>query len=142
MSDLLIISGSILMMLGVFSLVAQAGNYVEYRLMQRLKHYGVDGQAVYAFKQYVTNSNRAFFDVILPEGQAPARFREYMRELPGPEGTVVPVVYDKRKPSRAKTGTREELDFDPEGWVVRLFVGAGLALMVTGALLCLVGALV
>lgn len=63
-----------------------------------------------------------------------------MQGLPGPEGTVVPVVYDRRKPQRAKTGTREELDFDKERPVVLLLGGAGLVLVGVGALLCLVGA--
>jgi hypothetical protein len=141
MADVAAVLGVILLGLGIFLMVAQTGNYVEYRLMQHLKRHGVDGQAVYVFNQYATNSNRVFFDVILPEGEAPARFREYMPTVPGPEGTVVPVVYDKRKPSRAKTGTREELDFDGEEWVVRLFGGTGLALAGVGALLCLFGAL-
>lgn len=63
-----------------------------------------------------------------------------MQGLPGPEGTVVPVVYDRRKPQRAKTGTREEPDFDKERPVVLLLGGAGLVLVGVGALLCLVGA--
>ncbi|WP_320784702.1 hypothetical protein [Streptomyces sp. CRN 30] len=117
-------------------------NYATYRRMQHLKRHGVDGQAIYKFHEYVTNSHRAFFDVCLPEGQPRARFYEYMQGLPGPEGTAVPVVYDSRKPKRAKTGVRAELDFDAERPVVLLVGGGGLAMIAIGALLCLTGSLV
>ncbi|MGW0710780.1 hypothetical protein ACWD4G_33325 [Streptomyces sp. NPDC002643] len=53
--------GLVLMMFGCFALVAQSGNFVDYRLMRNLKHHGVDGQVVYKFYEYVTNSHRAFF---------------------------------------------------------------------------------
>ncbi|WP_329272086.1 hypothetical protein [Streptomyces pseudovenezuelae] len=132
--------GLVLMLLGFFALLAQSGNFVEYRLMRKLKHHGVDGQAVYKFYEYVTNSHRAFFDVCLPEGEPPARFHEYMQALPGPEGTVVPVVHDSRKPRHAKTGTRADLDFDKERPVVLLMGGTGLVLLGVGALLCLISA--
>ncbi|SEC88543.1 hypothetical protein SAMN04490357_3162 [Streptomyces misionensis] len=125
---------------GCFALLAQSGNFVIYRLMRGLKHHGVEGQAVYAFHEYATGSHRVFFDVCLPEGAPPARFHEHMRELPGPEGTVVPVVYDSRKPRRAKTGVRKDLDFDKERPVVLLVGGTGLVLLGIGALLCLVDA--
>ncbi|MFF5945836.1 hypothetical protein ACFY7X_34840 [Streptomyces althioticus] len=65
-----------------------------------------------------------------------------MSEMHGPEGTVVPVVYDGRKPRRAKTGVRKDLDFDKERPVVLLVGGTGLLLLATGALLCLVNAAV
>lgn len=126
------------MMFGCFALLAQSDNFVDYRLLRNLKHHGVDGQAVYKFYEYVTNSHRAFFDVCLPEGKPPARFHEYMQALPGPEGTVVPVVYDSRKPQRAKTGTRPDLDFDKERPVVLLMGGTGLVLLCIGALRCLI----
>ncbi|MFF5402217.1 hypothetical protein ACFY8K_10005 [Streptomyces misionensis] len=134
--------GLVLMLFGFFALLAQSGNFVIYRLMRGLKHHGVQGQAVYAFHEYATGSHRVFFDVCLPEGAPRARFHEYMSELPGPEGTVVPVVYDGRKPRRAKTGVRKDLDFDKERPVVLLVGGTGLLLLATGALLCLVNAAV
>ncbi|MFJ8106766.1 DUF3592 domain-containing protein [Streptomyces sp. NPDC096132] len=142
MPDFPVVLGLVLMMFGCFALLAQSGNFVEYRLMRHLKHHGVEGQAVYKFYEYVTGSHRAFFDVRLPEGQPQARFHEYMQALPGPEGTVVPVVYDSRKPQRAKTGKREDLDFDKERPVVLLMGGAGLVMLGAGALLCLIGVLV
>ncbi|WP_143070824.1 hypothetical protein [Streptomyces malaysiense] len=132
--------GLVLILFGFFALLAQSGNLVEYRLMRNLKHHGVDGQAVYKFYEYVTNSHRAFFDVCLPQGEPPARFHEYMQALPGPEDTVVPVVYDSTKPQRARLGTREDLDFGKERPVVLLMGGTGLVLLGVGTTLCLVGA--
>ena len=35
--------GSVLILFGCFALLAQSGNFVEYRLMRNLKHHGVDG---------------------------------------------------------------------------------------------------
>ncbi|MGW5367643.1 hypothetical protein ACWER6_30390 [Streptomyces sp. NPDC004009] len=132
--------GLVLIVFGFFALLAQSGNFVEYRIMRHLKHHGVNGQATFRFHEYATNSHLAFFDVCLPEGEPPARFHEYMRTLPGPEGTLVPVVYDSRKPQRAKTGTRKELDFDKERPVVLLVGGTGLVLIGIGALLWLISA--
>ncbi|MGP2435666.1 hypothetical protein [Streptomyces sp. JW3] len=101
----------------------------------------MDGQAVYVFHEYVTNSHRVFLDICLPEGQPRARFHEYMQALPGPEGTVVPVVYDSRKPKRAKVGARAELDYEYELGSVLLLGAGGLVLIGIGALLCLIGEL-
>lgn len=133
--------GLILICLGLLSLFAQSGSFLLHRRLQALKHHGVNGQAVYVFHDYVTNSNRVFFDVCLPEGEPPARFSEYMQTVPGPEGTVVPVVYDSRKPKRAKTGVREELDYGSEWGSVILLGFGGLGLIGIGGLLCLINAL-
>ncbi|MGP2435669.1 hypothetical protein [Streptomyces sp. JW3] len=84
MRDVLVIGGVIFILLGIFAVFAQTGNFVDYRRMRHLKLHGVDGQAVYVRHEYVTNSHRVFFDVCLPEGEAPARFHEYMQGLPGP----------------------------------------------------------
>ena len=133
--------GVVLALFGCFALLAQSGSFVNYRLMRNLKRHGVDGQAIYKFREYANpRSDRVFFDICLPEGEPRARFHEYMQELPGPEGTVVPVVYDIRKPRRAKTGVRKDLDFDKEQPVVLLLGGTGLVLLSVGALLCLISA--
>ncbi|WP_308406973.1 hypothetical protein [Streptomyces sp. AC555_RSS877] len=87
-----------------------------------------------------TRSSPRTFDVCLPEREPQASFHEYMQGLPGSVGTVVPVVYDSRKPQHAKTGTRENLDFDGERLVVLFAGGTGLVLLGVGALLCLIGA--
>ncbi|MDQ1047848.1 DUF3592 domain-containing protein [Streptomyces sp. V4I2] len=141
MFDFPVILGIGLIVFGVFALLAQSGNFVTYRLMRNLKHHGVDGQAVYKSHEYANpRSQRVYFDVRLPEGEPRAEFHEYMQGLPGPEGTVVPVVYDRRKPRRAKTGTRKDLNFDAERLVVLFAGGTGLALLAVGVLLCIVGA--
>lgn len=141
MRDAMLLGGVILIFLGVFAVIAQAGNFVDYRRMRHLKRHGIDGRAVYARHEYVTNSHRVFFDVCLPEGQPPARFHQYMQALPGPEGTMISVVYDRRKPKRARAGVREEMAFDEERPIVMLLGGGGLALIGVGALICLVGSL-
>ncbi|MEU4655405.1 DUF3592 domain-containing protein [Streptomyces sp. NPDC023723] len=138
----MIFAGAVLICLGLLSIFAQSGSFLEHRRLQALKHHGVDGQAVYAFHEYVTNSHRVFLDICLPEGQPRARFHEYMQALPGPEGTVVPVVYDSRKPKRAKVGVRAELDYEFELVSVLLLGAGGLVLIGIGTVLCLIGALV
>ncbi|MET8166947.1 hypothetical protein ABZT34_22290 [Streptomyces sp. NPDC005329] len=143
MSDFLAALGIILIFLGLFALVAQSGNFVIYRQMRKLKYHGVDGQAVYRRHEYGNaRARRVYFDVCLPEGEPPVEFHEYMRVPPGIEGTVVPVVYDSRKPKRAKTGTRADLDFDEERLVVLYAGGGGLVLLGIGTVLLLIGAVV
>ncbi|WP_327317960.1 hypothetical protein [Streptomyces sp. NBC_01235] len=136
-----VVLGCVLIMFGCFALFAISGNIVKYRVMRKLKYHGVNGQAVYRFHEYANpRSQRVYFDVCLPEGVPPARFHEYMQGLPGPEGTVVPVVYDSRKPRYAMTGVLEDLDFDGERLVVLFAGGFGLGLLGIGAVLCLIGA--
>ncbi|MET9452357.1 hypothetical protein [Streptomyces cinerochromogenes] len=56
-------------------------------------------------------------------------------------GTVVPVVYDRRKPSRAKTGTLadiDDLELSEERFYVKLFWVPGLALTAVGGLLAII----
>jgi hypothetical protein len=133
--------GALLIGFGLLSMLAQSGNFLLHRRLRALKHHGVDGQAVYAFHEYATNSHRVFLDICLPEGQPQARFHEYMQTLPGPEGTIVPVVYDSRKPKRAKVGVRAEMDYDSELVSVLLLGVGGLILIGVGALLCLISEL-
>ncbi|PKW06200.1 hypothetical protein SAMN05428944_6757 [Streptomyces sp. 1222.5] len=47
----------------------------------------------------------------------------------GPVGTVVPVVHDPRKASRARTGPLADIDTTDGGIVLRLMWGTGLALV-------------
>ncbi|WP_307676713.1 hypothetical protein [Streptomyces sp. V4I2] len=82
-----------------------------------------------------------FYEIRLPDSSTrdyPPSFEEVGVDPRGPVGTVVPVVYDRRKPSRAKTGTLADINSSEERFYVVLFSVPGLALMAVGAVLALV----
>ncbi|MEV5706866.1 hypothetical protein [Actinoallomurus sp. NPDC052274] len=111
---------------------------VKWLKLRRLQRHGVEGEAVSTLQEWIRGGHRVYYDVRLDEGSPRASFIEVGPEPRGPVGTVVPVVYDRRKPKRAQTGTLEDIDLTEEWFYVKLFWGPGLMCIFVGTVLELV----
>lgn len=127
--------GFALVFLATITLVVQLDSFLTHRLLSNLERHGVEGEAIARRQDVMAGQARVYFEVRLPEGEPRAEFYELFLTSPGPAGTVVPVVYDRRKPSRAKTGTRQEIDFRAERRLVQVMGGGGLVMFVAGVVL-------
>ncbi|MER5218701.1 DUF3592 domain-containing protein [Streptomyces sp. NPDC002838] len=133
--------GFVLMGIGSLLCFANSGGLVEYLKLRNLERHGVEGEAVSPREEWLSSGPHVFYKILLPEssprGYAPF-FEEVGANPRGPVGTVVPVVYDRRKPTRAKTGVLSDIDSSEERFHVALFWAPGLALMAVGGLLALI----
>jgi hypothetical protein len=134
----LLLLGVVLVFLSTLSLLVQLQSFLTHRLLSGLERHGVEGEAIAIRQDRVAGQARVYFEVRLPEGEPRSEFYELFLTSPGPEGTVMPVVYDRRKPSRAKIGTRQEIDFRAERRLVRVMGGGGLVMFVGGVVLLFV----
>ncbi|WP_420031370.1 hypothetical protein ACN2WE_00120 [Streptomyces sp. cg28] len=132
--------GVLLIPLGMLICFLNSGGLVIFLKLRALKLYGVEGEAIPTLDEWISKGRRVYYDVLIPGGDPmrPPRFIEIGRDPAGPVGSIVPVVYDRRKPKRARTGTLDEIDFADEWDGVKAFWGTGLAVMALGALLVLV----
>lgn len=126
------------MFLATISLVMQLDGYLTHRLLSALERHGVEGEAIAVRQDRMAGQARVYFEVRLPDGERGSEFYELFLTSPGPVGTVMPVVYDRRKPRRAKIGTRQEIDFRAERRLVRVMGGGGLLMFVAGTVLLFV----
>lgn len=125
----------ILQVVGFIAVVAQISIFLTYRRLRNLARHGVEGEAVVTAQEYYgSGKQRVHYEVRLPEGEPRAEFQAVQRELPGP-GAVVPVVYDRRKPRRAKTGSLSDIDYRAERIVVFVLGYGGLAAYIAGIVL-------
>ncbi|MFF6993047.1 hypothetical protein [Streptomyces sp. NPDC010273] len=88
----------------------------------------------------VFSGHRVYYHVRIPGAppqDTPPQFIEVGPEPREPVGTVVPVVYDRRKPKRAKTGSLAEIDSSEERGMVMFFWVPGLTLIIVGAALAI-----
>ncbi|MFF7866500.1 DUF3592 domain-containing protein [Streptomyces qaidamensis] len=127
-----------LVFLATISLIMQLDSYLTHRLLSALERHGVEGEATAVRQDVMAGQARVHFEVRLPEGEPRSEFYELFLVSPGPVGTVMPVVYDRRKPRRAKTGTRQEIDFRAERRLVQVMGGGGLVMFVAGVVLLFV----
>jgi len=134
-TTVLSVLGFALVFLGTTTLFIQLESFLTHRHLSNLERHGVEGEAVVRRQDRMAGQARVYFEVRLPEGEPRAEFYELFLTSPGPEGTAVPVVYDRRKPSRAKTGTRQEIDFREERRLVQWMGGGGLVMFVAGVVL-------
>ncbi|MEU0070551.1 DUF3592 domain-containing protein [Streptomyces sp. NPDC006332] len=134
-ADVLSLVGFALVFLGTTSLLIQLQSFLTHRLLSSLERHGVEGEAIVKRQDRMAGQARVYFEVRLPEGVQRPEFYELFLTSPGPEGTVMPVVYDGRKPSRAKIGTRQEIDFRLERRLVQVMGGGGLVMFVGGVVL-------
>ncbi|MFR9789629.1 DUF3592 domain-containing protein [Streptomyces sp. MB22_4] len=131
--------GLLFMILGSMGVLIQLTSFATYRRLRILERSGTEGEAVVVRHDRMDGLHRVYLRVRLPEGGEGREFYERHRELIGGPGTVVPVVYDRRKPSRAKTGSREDYDYRAERLAVYLLGCGGLVLFVAGfVMVCLV----
>ncbi|MGW0823339.1 hypothetical protein [Streptomyces sp. NPDC002845] len=130
-----LVVGGLLEMVGFGAFVSQLGIFLTYRRLRNLARHGIEGEAVATTQEYYgSGKHRVHYEIRLPEGEPKAEFYALQRDLPDP-GTVVPVVYDRRKPRRAKTGLLKDIDYRPERLVVFVLGYGGLALFVAGFVL-------
>ncbi|MFE1787554.1 MULTISPECIES: DUF3592 domain-containing protein [Streptomyces] len=135
MDRVLVVVGVVLVMVGLAAVVFTLGNLVEFLRMRALERRGIEGEAVSVVQDWMNHKYRVHYRVCLPEGGRDERFYEVGVEEPEPLGTVFPVVYDRKKPSRAKLGTRQNIDFATEGLIVKLAWGIGVPAIALGSLL-------
>ncbi|MET9733790.1 hypothetical protein ABZZ79_25000 [Streptomyces sp. NPDC006458] len=139
--------GLVLMGLGALIWFLDLGGLLEFLKLRKLKRRGVQGEAVSTLHDWIEGRQRVYYDVLLPGASPqsrPPRFVEIGVEPRGPVGTVVPVVYDRRRASRARTGTLADIadmDMSGEGDRVVIFWVPGLACVVVGAVLLGLGVL-
>jgi hypothetical protein len=127
-----------LVFLATISLIMQLESCLTHRLLSALERHGVEGEAIAVRQDVMAGQARIYFEVRLPEGGRSSEFYELFLTSPGPVGTVMPVVYDRRKPRRAKIGTRQEIDFRAERRLVQVMGGGGLVMFVAGTVLLFV----
>ncbi|WP_157857340.1 DUF3592 domain-containing protein [Streptomyces yerevanensis] len=140
MRPFLAMAGVILVGLGIVACVLNLGGLFIFLKLRNLKRRGVEGKAVSTLQEWISSGHRVYYDVLLPGAppqQRPPRFIEIGPEPQGPVGTVVPVVYDRRKPSRAKTGRLADVDPSEEWGGVKSHWGIGLVLISVGWVLIL-----
>ncbi|MEU0810423.1 DUF3592 domain-containing protein [Streptomyces sp. NPDC005970] len=141
MRAVLAMAGIILIVLGIVACVLNLGGLLIFLKLRQLKRHGVEGEAVSELQEWINSGHRVYYKIVVhgisPQKRSP-RFIEVGPEPQGPVGTVVPVVYDRRKPSRAKTGRLEDIDLSDEWGGVKLFYGTGLVLIGVGLVLVLV----
>ncbi|MER6333472.1 DUF3592 domain-containing protein [Streptomyces sp. NPDC001034] len=124
--------GIIFIVLGTMGIFIQMTSFVVYRRLRILERVGVEGEAVVGRHDRMDGLHRIYFQVRLPEGRSGKEFYEKHLELIGEPGAVVPVIYDRRKPGRAKTGSRADIEYRAERFAVYLLGGGGLTLFVAG----------
>ncbi|MFD3946877.1 DUF3592 domain-containing protein [Streptomyces sp. NPDC058579] len=127
--------GSCLAIVGGFTALVTTGNVVMFLRLRALERRGVQGEAVSWAHDVMNGKIRVHYRVSLPEGERDGNFYELQLQEPAPVGTVVPVVYDRKRPSRAKTGAPEDIDSSSEGWIAKYVTGGGLVVLVLGIVL-------
>ncbi|MEW1780117.1 DUF3592 domain-containing protein [Streptomyces sp. NPDC086777] len=127
--------GILCVILGTVGLILQLQSAWDYRRLRRLERQGVEGEATITRWEPVRGQMRLYLQVSLPEGRSAGEFEEVMLEPVGSPGDVVPVVYDPEMPTRAKTGTRGDIDYKDDRLVVHLFGGGGGTLFVAGVVM-------
>ncbi|MEV7202212.1 hypothetical protein [Streptomyces griseoluteus] len=132
------VTGIILMILGGLICFANSGGLLLFLKLRNLQRHGVEGEAVSTLQEWISKGHRVYYDLKLPEGSPLTSFIEVGAEPRGPVGAVVPVVYDRRQPKRAKTGTLADIEVAEELFYVKVFWVPGLACVVLGAVLALV----
>ncbi|WP_033320896.1 hypothetical protein [Streptomyces yerevanensis] len=136
--------GFVLMGIGALICFVDAAGLQKFLKLRNLKRRGVQGEAVSTLQEWISSGHRVYYDILLPgrsPQSRPPRFIELGVEPRGPVGTVVPVVYDRRKPSRARTGTLADIagiDQSEERLYVKLFWVPGLTCIAVGALLAII----
>ncbi|MEU0600561.1 DUF3592 domain-containing protein [Streptomyces sp. NPDC006393] len=131
-------AGVVLAALGGVLLWGTTGNLYPQWKLRRLQRHGIEGEAESVLEEGIRGGPRITYVIRLPDGEAVARFMETGVPSRGPVGTVVPVMYDRHKPSRARTGTLADIDPTEDGLYLRFFWGTGLALIAVGVVLGLV----
>ncbi|MBK3566466.1 DUF3592 domain-containing protein [Streptomyces sp. MBT62] len=135
--------GIIVMGIGALMCFANSGGLVKFLKLRNLKRHGVQGEAVSTLQEWISGGHRVYYLVLLPgapSGSRQPHFIEVGVEPRGPVGTVVPVVYDRRNPDRARTGTLADIadiDLSDDWRFVKLFWVPGLTLVALGALLAI-----
>ncbi len=132
--------GFVLMGIGVLLCFANSGGFVKFMKLRSLERHGVEGEAVSDLQEWISSGHRVYYHVRIPGAppqDTPPQFIEVGPEPRGPVGTVVPVVYDRRKPKRAKTGSLAEIDSSEERGMVMFFWVPGLTLIIVGAALAI-----
>lgn len=138
MSAVLAMAGVILIVLGIVACVLNLGGLVIFLKLRNLKRRGVEGEAISELQEWIRAGHRVYYKILVPgisPQQRSPRFIEVGPEPQGPVGTVVPVVYDRKKPSRAKTGTLADIDLSDEWGGVKAFWGTGFACVGLGLVL-------
>ncbi|MFE3638563.1 DUF3592 domain-containing protein [Streptomyces sp. NPDC059168] len=135
MDRVLVVVGVVLVMVGLAAVVFTVGNLVEFLRLRALERRGVEGEAVSVLQDWMNRKYRVHYRVCLPEDGRDEQFYELSVKEPEPMGTVFPVVYDRKKPSRAKLGTRKDIDFATEGLIVKFAWGIGVPAIALGSLL-------
>ena len=134
-------AGVILVVLDVVAYTLNSGGLVIFLKLRNLKRHDVEGEGVSELQEWISSGQRVYYYVRLPGAapqSVPPRFIEVGPEPQGPVGTVVPVVYDSRKRSRARTGKLADIDLSDEWGGVKAFWGTGFACIGLGLVLILV----
>ncbi|WP_208029951.1 hypothetical protein [Streptomyces cyanogenus] len=123
------------MALGALLCFLNSGGLLEFVKLWKLQRYGVEGEAVSWRQEWISSGHRVFHEIQLPGGVRPVNFIEVGVAPRGPVGDAVPVVYDRRKPKRARTGRLADIELGDEWLGVKLFWVPGLACIAVGTVL-------
>ena len=140
MSVILAVTGIVLISIGMVACALNSGGLVTFLKLRNLKRHDVEGEAVSELQEWISSGHRVYYQIRVPGASPqdiPPQFIEVGPEPRGPVGTVVPVVYDRRKPKRAKTGSLAEIDSSEERGMVMFFWVPGLTLIIVGAVLAI-----
>ncbi len=133
--------GFVLMGLGALICFLDLTGLLKFLKRRNLQRHGVEGEAFSERQEWIREGHRVYYQIRLPEDPSRRRVPRFIEvgvEPRGPVGSVVPVVYDPRKPSRAKTGTLADIDLSEERSLVMFFWVPGLTCIAAGAVLALV----
>ncbi|MDQ1047849.1 DUF3592 domain-containing protein [Streptomyces sp. V4I2] len=134
-SDAAFIVSCILQVLGFAAMISHIGIFRDYRRLRNLARHGVEGEAVSTAQDYAgAGQYRVQYEVRLADGESKAEFHALQRVM-AELGTVVPVVYDRTKPQRAKTGFLEDINYRPDQLSVFVFGYGGVAAYLMGVVL-------
>ncbi|MET9520329.1 DUF3592 domain-containing protein [Streptomyces sp. NPDC002994] len=141
MNVVLVIIGSFVALAGFLYLLSSIPHLVDFLRCRNLERNGIAGEGLcISHAPTADTRTKVFLDIRIPgDGGRTVRVKVLQHGNPTEIGATVPVVYDPRKPQRAKTGL-VGVDFDSrsELKVVQRLLTLGLPLCGLGALLVLI----
>lgn len=136
MNRALTVIGALLIVFGGFALLVTTGGIALCLKLRALVRHGVEGDAVSYHHDWMNRKFRVHYRVVVDGGRS-GEFYELQVKEPEPVGSVAPVVYDPRRPSRAMVGTEKDVrkKYRSETGVLKGLVGVGVPLVALGSLL-------
>ncbi|MGW4158764.1 hypothetical protein [Streptomyces sp. NPDC004788] len=136
MDRALAVIGALLVVIGLFALIAVTGNLVLWLKLRALVRHGVQGDAVSYHHDWMNRKFRVHYRIHVDGGRS-GEFYELQVTEPEPVGSVATVVYDPRRPGRAMLGTEKTVlaKYRSETGVLKFCAAFGIPVAALGGLL-------